>query len=160
MEQGNAFQDLVPNNHCFGCGPENPLGLQIKSHWVDENKSACRFVPSPHHCAGPVQFLNGGIISTIIDCHCICTAIAKGYQLQEREIGTGETIWYVTGKLDVTFLKPVRIEQEVELVAEIDEIKGSKMTLTCQLYSAGELCCSSQVVAIQVPNSWLNNMTG
>lgn len=34
MQQGKAFQDQIPNNHCFGCGPENASGLQIKSHWV------------------------------------------------------------------------------------------------------------------------------
>ena len=28
-----AFQDTVPDNHCYGCGPENPKGMQIKSYW-------------------------------------------------------------------------------------------------------------------------------
>lgn len=156
MQQGKAFQDQIPNNHCFGCGPENASGLQIKSHWVGENKSACTFIPSAHHCAGPTQFLNGGIISTVIDCHCICTAIAKGYQLQGREIGSGEAVWYATGKLEVDYLKPVPIDKDVELVAIVEEINGNKMTVNCELFSDGVLCCTAKVVAVQVPNSWFS----
>lgn len=154
MQQGKAFQDLIPNNHCFGCGTNNTSGLQIKSYWIEDDKSSCSFRPSPHHCAGPTQFLNGGIISTIIDCHCICTAIAKGYQILGQEIGFGEPVWYATGKLEVNYIKPVRIDQNVELVAVIESVKGNKMTLNCELYSGDELCSTSQVVAVKVPNSW------
>ncbi len=156
MQQGKAFQDQIPNNHCFGCGPNNTSGLQIKSRWIEEDKSACTFIPSSYHSAGPTQFLNGGIISTIIDCHCICTAIAKGYQLQGQEIGAGEAVWYATGKLEVNYLKPVRIDQEVELVATIENFNGNKMTVSCDLYSNAELCCTSQVVAVKVPNNWFS----
>lgn len=157
MKHGKAFQDLIPNNHCFGCGPNNHSGLQIKSYWHDDDKSVCTFMPSSHHCAGPTQFLNGGVISTVIDCHCICTAIAKGYQLNRQEIGTGEPIWYVTGKLAVNYLKPARIDQNVDLVAVIESIKDNKITLSCELYSNGELCCTSQVIAVKVPNSWFSS---
>ena len=74
------FQDLIQGNHCFGCGPHNPAGLQIKSTWSGEKESVCVFQPSAHHCAAPTKFLNGGIIATIIDCHSVCTAIAYAYR--------------------------------------------------------------------------------
>lgn len=159
MRREKAFQDQVPNNHCFGCGPNNTLGLQIKSYWIGEDKSACTFVPAPHHSAGPTQFLNGGIISTIIDCHCICTAIAKGYQQLNREIGSGEAVWYATGKLEVSYFKPVRIDQEVELVAVIESLSEHKMTLSCDLYSENELCCQGQVTAVKVSNRWFEDVS-
>ncbi|KDM93497.1 PaaI family thioesterase [Photobacterium galatheae] len=154
MKQGKYFQDQVPNNHCFGCGPDNRLGLQIKSYWIEEDKSACTFVPSSHHSAGPTQWLNGGIISTIIDCHCICTEIAKGYQQLNRDIGNGEPVWYATGKLEVSFFKPVRIDQAVELVAVIERVSENKMTLSCDVYSEHELCCQGKVIAVRVSNHW------
>ena len=68
----DRFQEQIPNNHCFGCGPQNRQGLKIQSYWSGENQSVCDFTPLPHHSAGPLHFLNGGIISTIIDCHCVC----------------------------------------------------------------------------------------
>ncbi len=154
MNKKIAFQDQIPNNHCFGCGSENSKGLQIKSYWEGENESVCTFIPSPHHSAGPTQYLNGGIISTIVDCHCVCTSIAKGYQLSGREIGVGETIWFATGKLEVSFSKPVAIDREVVLKAKIVAAKESKITLDCQLFSEGIVCAESHVVAVRVPNSW------
>lgn len=86
----------------------------------------------------------------------ICTAIAKGYQLQGREIGTGEAVWYATGKLEVSYLKPVRIDQDVQLIATIESVISNKMTLSCELFSGDDLCCTSQVVAVKVPNSWFS----
>ncbi|MCG9681956.1 PaaI family thioesterase [Vibrio sp. Isolate23] len=154
MEQNKAFQEQIPNNHCFGCGSENALGLQIKSYWHGSNESVCTFTPLPHHSAGPLHFLNGGIISTIIDCHCVCTAIAKGYKMQDREIGSGETIWFATGSLDVKFLRPVSINEDVKLIASIIEAKDSKIELQCELFSDGILCCQSHVVAVKVPSEW------
>ncbi|MDN3612348.1 PaaI family thioesterase [Vibrio ostreicida] len=154
MNMGKAFQEQIPNNHCFGCGPENPFGLQIKSHWQKENTSIAHFTPSAHHSAGPLHFLNGGIISTIIDCHCVCTAIAKGYQMQDRGIGDGDTIWFATGHLEVRFIKPVPINQEITLLATIEEAKENKIVVSCALYAGDSLCCESDVVAVKVPNQW------
>src|SRR4030095_4558373 len=31
---GHAFQDQIPNNFCYGCGPGNPVGLHIRSIWA------------------------------------------------------------------------------------------------------------------------------
>ena len=155
MNNPIAFQDQIPNNHCFGCGPENSDGLQIKSYWEGEDQSICRFMPKPEHSAGPLHFLNGGIISTIIDCHCVCTAIAKAYLMAGRSLGEGETIWFATGNLDVSFKKPVAIDKEVLLKANVIEAKEKKITLACQLLSENEICCESRVIAVKVPNSWL-----
>lgn len=75
-----AFQDQIPDNNCYGCGPGNREGLRIKSFW-DGEAAVCTYRPEHHHSAGPPQFLNGGIIATLIDCHSVCTAIANAYRL-------------------------------------------------------------------------------
>lgn len=155
MHKDVAFQDQIPNNHCFGCGPDNQQGLQIKSYWHGEDESICRFMPAPHHAAGPTKYLNGGIISTIIDCHSVCTAIAKAYAMAGREIGSGETIWFATGGLNVTFKKPVAIDREVVLKAKIETVKEHKVSLTCTLSSGDDICVESRVVAVKVPDTWL-----
>ena len=154
MNNDTAFQDQIPGNHCFGCGPDNANGLQLKSYWLNESESVCRFMPSSHQCAAPTTFLNGGIIATIIDCHCVCTAIAKSYIDAGLAIGSGEKIWFATGKLEVSYSRPVAIDREVELVANIVEAKEKKVTLTCTLSSGGEICAESEVVAVRVPGGW------
>jgi len=151
----HAIQDLIPGNHCYGCGSTNVNGLAIKSYWIDENHTQCRFTPSTSHCAGPKQFVNGGIISTLIDCHAICTAIAKGYELAGRTIGEGETIWFVTGSLQVDFLRPTPMDCELTITAQITAIRGKKMELLCEVLAGDQLTCKAKVLAIQVSDEWL-----
>ena len=150
-----AFQDDIPNNYCFGCGPLNEKGLHIKSFWGGERQSYCRFMPQVYHAAGPLHFVNGGIIATVIDCHCICTAGAYAYQSAGREIGTGATIWFVTGKLEVEYKNPAKIDREIFLQANIDEVGERKTFVSCLLYSDDVLCASAKVIAVRVAKEWL-----
>jgi len=148
-----AFQDAIPGNHCYGCGPENPKGLQIKSYW-DGDESICEFQPRPEHSAGPAQYLNGGIIATLIDCHCICTAIANAYRAEGRDFGAAPEIWYVTGTLNVSYSKPTPIDCPVTLRARIIEEKPKKTVLHCSLLSDGVECAKGEVIAVRVPDDW------
>lgn len=150
----SAFQDAIPANHCFGCGPENADGLQIKSYWLAAGTAICRFDPQPQHSAGPEQVLNGGIIATLIDCHSICTAIANHYLEENRPIGTDPLVWCVTGGLDIRYVAPTPINQTTELIAKNLERSGNKTVVTCTLTSAGSLCAEARVTAIRVPPEW------
>ncbi|HEY3487347.1 MAG TPA: PaaI family thioesterase [Gammaproteobacteria bacterium] len=147
------FQDRIPHNHCYGCGPANAHGLRLKSYWQD-NTALAVFVPQPYHAAGPQQFLNGGIIATIIDCHCICTAIADCYRRERRAIGSEPDIWCVTASLKVDYLQPTPIDKPVTLRAQIAESGPKKIWLECSVLSAAEECVRAEVLAIRVPASW------
>jgi acyl-coenzyme A thioesterase PaaI-like protein len=153
-EESPAFQDSLPNIHCFGCGPNNEQGLRIKSRWCGPAESICRFTPAPHHSAGSRHYLNGGIIATLIDCHCVCTAMADAYQRERRDIGTGEEIVYVTGSLSVKYRHPVPIGETVTLRATVRDTTEAKTVLNCALLAAGERCAEGEVVAVRVPVSW------
>lgn len=148
-----AIQDAVPNNHCWGCGPLNPRGLQIKSYPEGE-ETVCRFEPSPDHMAGPTHVLNGGIIATIIDCHSVLTAIAKAYRTAGREIGSEPHIWCVTASMKIDYLAPTPIDQPVELRARVRETKGRKHVVECALRSGGKACARAEVVAVEVAGGW------
>ena len=148
-----AFQDAMPDNFCYGCGPANPHGLHIKSYW-DGEESVCTFMPSPHHSAGPKQYLNGGIIATLIDCHCICTAVANAYRREGREVGVSPEIWYVTGAMNVSYLKPTPIDKPVTLRAQIVEEKAKKTVVRCSLMSEIAECARGEVIAVRVASEW------
>ena len=153
MTRGAAIQDRMADNHCYGCGSENPQGMQIKSYW-DGDETVCRYQPRPEQCAGPTQYLYGGTIASLIDCHTVCTAAANQYHLEGREVGEGEMIWCVTGQLTVDYLAPTPIDRPVDLRARIEEVSGKKTILTCTLHSGDTLCAKGRVIAIRVPNSW------
>ena len=150
-----AFQDQMTDHFCYGCGPKNEQGLRIKSYWDGPDESVCTYQPEPHQTAGPKQFLNGGIIATLIDCHCVCTAVANAYRDERRAIGSSPAIWYVTGSLSVEYLRPTPIEVPVELRARLVKAGERKTVLSCTLSSNGQECAKGEVVAIRVPLSWL-----
>ena len=149
-----AFQDQIGDNFCFGCGPANAKGLQIKSYWNGIRSSTCTYQPESNHSAGPIQILNGGIIATLIDCHCVCTAMAYAYYEKGMAIGAGPTIWYATASLQINYLRPAPIAKPVILKADIIEVGEKKSILNCSLTSAGKECATGKVVAVLVPSDW------
>jgi len=152
-----AFQDRFPDNFCFGCGADNPDGLQIKSFWEGDH-AICRYRPLPHHAAGPRHVLNGGIIATIIDCHCVCTAIADAFRREGREIGSSPDIWYATGSLNVRYLRPTPLDGEVAIHAHVARTEDRKTWLECHLTAGGKVCAEADLIAVRVPEEWRHGL--
>lgn len=149
-----AIQDqIVVENHCFGCGPTNPDGLQIKSFW-DGDETVCTFHPRVAHTAGPRHILNGGIIGTIIDCHCICTAIAAIHRAEGRPIASEPHVWCVTASLNVQYLKPTPLDAPVVLRAHVAGTERTRSTIACTLSSGGIDRVRAEVLAVRVAADW------
>ncbi|MEK7432729.1 MAG: PaaI family thioesterase [Cyanobacteriota bacterium] len=145
------FQDFMPGNVCFGCGNDNHEGLQIKSYW--ENDESVLIWKSEEKYHGWANLLNGGIIATLIDCHCMGTAMAYAYQSENRELDSQPEYRYATGTLSIKYLKPTSNNSLVELRAKIKEVKGKKTVLTCDVFSDGVKTVESEVIAIRVFDS-------
>ena len=152
-----AIQDQIRGNHCFGCGSDNPGGLRIKSYWQDDGTTICRFRPEPHHAAASATILNGGIVATLVDCHCVCTAMADAYRRAGRGIGSDPTIWYATGRLDLRYLQPSALAGPVELIARVVDAGARKSEVHCSLSVRGDLCAEGDVVEVRVPPEWLES---
>jgi acyl-coenzyme A thioesterase PaaI-like protein len=148
-----AIQDLIPHNHCWGCGTLNPRGLHIKS-FVEGDEAICTFQPSPDHMAGPTTVLYGGIIAAVIDCHSVCTAIADAYRAAGQDIGAEPHRWCVTASLRIDYLAPTPIDRPVELRARVRESSGRKRIVECRVRSDGREVVRAEVVAVEVPAGW------
>ena len=142
------FQDNMPGNVCFGCGIENKNGLHIQSYWKGE-ESICLWESEPRY-QGWVKIMNGGVLATIIDCHCMGTAMAAAYREEGRLLGSEPYYRYATASIKLDYLKPTPNDYPVTLRAQIVEIKGRRTTLTCQAYSEGEMTARAEVVAVRV----------
>jgi hypothetical protein len=85
-EEQSLQEKYAPKNICFGCGAANPDGLHIRSFLKnsDESQAAGEVVaewkPEKKYEAFE-GVLNGGIIGTLLDCHCNWTA---AYHLMKR----------------------------------------------------------------------------
>ena len=149
-----AFQEQIPDNYCWGCGRANAGGLRIRSYWL-EDEAVCTWKAEEYYASGPRHVLNGGIIATIIDCHCVCTAIAAAYRAERRAFGTEPRIWYATASLKLTYLRPTPISVPVVLRARIEDTNERKTMVRCSLFSGDERCVQAELLAVRVPPAWL-----
>ena len=154
MQNIKSFQDQLPYDHCFANGINNQLGLGLKSHWRDENTAVARITPAVQYSEGTQKYLNGGIIATLIDAHAIATARAEAYADAGREIGSEDTIAFVIGSLEVNYLYPVPMGEELTITASVIDELENKTTIYCELLSAQKLCITANVIAVKVAETW------
>ena len=155
---GKAFQDYYSDNtsHCYGCGRLNEHGLQIKSTW-DGEESVAHYQPRPYHIAVP-GYVYGGLIASLIDCHSTGTAAAAQYRAEGREMDTEPSFRFLTASLHVDYLRPTPIDCILEIRGRVKEIKGRKVVVTSSLFAKGVECARGEVVAVQVPDSFLEEL--
>lgn len=146
-----SFQDYYPDSlqYCYGCGPKNTEGLQIRSFW-DGEESVALFHPKEYHLAFP-GYVYGGLIASLIDCHCVGTAAAAAYKEERRDLGTNPAFRYVTGSLHVDYLLPTPLGPPVEIRARVEEIKGKKTILTATVSVEDKVTATGRVIAVRMP---------
>jgi len=96
-------------------------------------------------------FVYGGLIASIIDCHCTGTAAAATYRAEKRAMDTEPPLRFLTGSLHVDYLRPTPLGVPLEVRANVKEIKGRKVMVAATLSAQGKVCARGEVVAIQVP---------
>jgi len=121
MDETKSLQDqFAPKLICFGCGPGNAKGLQIKSFVVGE-KVVASFLPQPHHQAFE-GMINGGIIGTLLDCHLNWTA--AWHLMQKNQLDVPPCC--VTAKYEVAFEKPTPSGKRLHLEAWVVDSSDRK----------------------------------
>ncbi|MEW6719895.1 MAG: PaaI family thioesterase [Thermodesulfobacteriota bacterium] len=150
-----AFQDYYPDNvaHCYGCGRLNGHGHRIRTRW-EGDETVTRFRPEPYHTAIP-GYVYGGLIASLIDCHCTGTAAAAMYRAEGRGMGTEPSFRFVTGSLRVDYLKPTPLSAELEIRGRVKEIRGRKVVVEATVYAAGTATARGEVTAVQMPEEFL-----
>jgi acyl-coenzyme A thioesterase PaaI-like protein len=121
---------LYPTLTCFGCGPANPNGLRLHSY-PDGADVIATFVPWPEHDNG-LGYLNGGIISTVLDCHSAAAVMHEADQRGWRSL-PGAALSYVTAGLDVRYLRPSPLHDPVHLRAQVTRASEAEMAVAVEL---------------------------
>jgi acyl-coenzyme A thioesterase PaaI-like protein len=151
MANQKAFQDYYPDqlSHCYGCGRLNEHGLKIKSYW-DGQDAVAVLEPKPYHIGIP-GYVYGGLIASLIDCHCIGTASAAVLRAEGRDIETSLPLRFVTASLHVDYFRPTPIGVALEVRAKVKQIEGRKVIVAATVSAKGEVCARGEVVAVQMP---------
>lgn len=140
-----CLQDTyAPSSICYGCGPTNSKGFQIKS-FVNGDKVIASFTPKPHHQAFP-NVINGGVIGTLLDCHC--NWAAAWYLMQAHKLDQAPCT--VTAQYSIKLLRPTPANTELHLEASLSSIQGGKAVINGQLIANDKVCDTCEGVFIAV----------
>lgn len=141
----NLQDRYAPNSICFGCGPANEKGLQIKSV-VQGDKVVADWHPEDFHEAFP-GILNGGIIGALLDCHSNWTA---AWHLMNKA-GLDEPPCTVTGDFHVKLTRPAPSGKPAHLEARVVDSSDRRARIDAELSVDGEVCatCTGNFIAVK-----------
>lgn len=148
MSDSKFIQDHMPDNVCFGCGINNPEGLQLKSYREDDEVIAVWNSEKKYH--GWEKVINGGILATLIDCHSMATALEAAYRAEARPMGSEPVYRYATGTITVRYLKPTPNDRPITLRARALSMSGRKSKVECKVFVDGVKTAEAEVIGIRV----------
>ena len=149
-----AIQDLIPHNHCWGCGTLNPRGLRIKSYPDgEETVLPLPALRGPHgrpHRRRERRDHRGG--------HRLPLGV-HGHRRRvprrgARAAASEPLLWAVTASLKIDYLAPTPMGAPMELRARVREAKGRKRIVDCTLRAGGRDCARAEVIAVEVGAAW------
>ena len=123
-----------PQYHCFGCCPENPIGLHMQ-FYEDGDYIVSTWHPSTHY-QGWVNTMHGGILSTLIDEAC-------GWVVTRKLQTSGYTV-----QLNVKFRKAVlTTEPKLTIRAKVTRQVRNLVYINAEIINTlGEVCNEGEAV--------------
>jgi len=123
-----------PGYNCFGCSPQNPMGLHME--FYEDGDQVISYWRPQEHYQGWVGVMHGGITATLID--------ETASWLIMRKLQTSG----VTSRLNVRYQKPIAMTaQELIVRAKITDQKRNYVYIDVVVETAdGAKCASAEVV--------------
>jgi acyl-coenzyme A thioesterase PaaI-like protein len=128
------------DHYCFGCGRLNPWGLKLSFYESPDGEGLwAPWTPLRQH-EGYDGIVHGGIITTVLDEVMAWTGYQRG-------------IWAVTGRIAVSFRKPVEIGVPVRAIGRIvaDRVRLLDLAGELRRESDGVLLAEATGTFVRVP---------
>lgn len=124
---------------CFGCSPDNPLG--VKMEFYEDGDDIVSFWKPQAHYQGWIDTLHGGIQATLID-ECASWVVFRKLQTSG-----------VTSRLEVKYKKPVMTtESQIIIRARLGELRRNVAFIHVEVFnSKGESCTEGEAVYFTFP---------
>ena len=140
-----AVQDrYAPNSICFGCGPANKEGLQIKSYRTIDGLEM-EFECEEKHQAFP-GVINGGIIGALLDCHGNWTAAMAIMD----ENGLDAPLCTVTAQYEVRLKRPTPLGPTLKLQSRVLALQDDRAEVIIELKANGKTCATGRGLFVAV----------
>ena len=133
-----VINDDSIDHHCFGCGNQNPAGLRLRFRPLSDGGVWAAFTPARDH-EGYMGMTHGGILSTVLD-EAMSWAVTH----------TGDL--GVTARMSLTLRKPVRLGQDVRVLAWVVGRKARTIETRADILDAttGELLAQADARFVRV----------
>ena len=145
MTEKSIQETYAPNMACFGCGPANEDGLHVRS-FANGDEVVAIWEPQTKYEAFP-GMLSGGIIGTLLDCHCNWTA---AWHLMNKA-GLEHPPCTVTAEYSIKLLRPTPSDKAIRLVARIVESTDDRAIVEGELiaHERTTATCRGTFVAVK-----------
>jgi acyl-coenzyme A thioesterase PaaI-like protein len=145
MPDKSIQETYAPNMACFGCGPANANGLHVRS-FANGDEVVAMWQPQTKYEAFP-GMLSGGIIGTLLDCHCNWTA---AWHLMNKA-GLDQPPCTVTAEYSIKLLRPTPSDKAVRLVARVVESTDDRAIVEGELIAHERITatCRGTFVAVK-----------
>lgn len=122
---------------CFGCGSENPRGLQMR-HARDGDEIVSAFLATPAFTGAPGT-LHGGALAAALD-----DAMGTAPLVLAEELA-------LTRSLSIRFERPVLLGQALEIRSRISGREGRRIEVTAETSSGGQRLATATGTFVVVP---------
>jgi acyl-coenzyme A thioesterase PaaI-like protein len=129
--------DDSPRHWCFGCGERNAEGLGIQFE-VNGGRVEGRFTPRFSHQGYP-GVAHGGIAAAALD-------EALGWAMYAMGA------WAMTARMEVKYRKPVPLDEELIVTAEVTRERGRMLEGFAEIRSlSGERLSEAKALFVRLP---------
>lgn len=134
-----------PNSkHCFVCGLENPIGLNLRFFINDDGTVETEFKLGEAYQGYP-GIVHGGVVASILD-----EVLGRVHMGSDPE----QPRFMYTAKLDVRYRKPVPINRPLKAIGYPIKVKKRSATSHAELLSEnGEVLVEADGLLVNVPEA-------
>ena len=111
MERERTDIPKLQGYHCFACGTENPIGLNL--HFYRSGDAVCSDITLKKEHAGWENMAHGGIISTLLD------------EVMSWTVIYFKRVFFVTRRMEVKYIKPIIIGTPLTITGHLKEESNS-----------------------------------
>ena len=142
MSDGAPIEIDIPGNRCFGCGPENAIGLRLQFHRAGPHRVMTRFIATPDHC-GAEGVVHGGLQAVLLD-------EVMGVAIRAEHEG-GPQPHAVTAEFNLRYRRPTPVGEAVVAEGDFLRREGRNLFLEGRILDAdGELLSSATARWVEI----------
>lgn len=122
MEEPGEMEKTEPvrrDHGCFGCGEDNPCGLQLRFESAGAAEVQARYVPRKQD-EGFFGVVHGGIVTAMLD---------EAMAWAAFEVGA----WAMTARIEVRFRRPVLVGDDLRVVGRVINARGRLIEATAEV---------------------------